>query len=439
MTILLSRTLRALRLAAVPLVVAACTRAAMPEVPVNSGPVLALVNGQWLLEGRFVPMTRYIVDGTLRDRSPARIDSTLDLRGGFVIPPFGEAHNHNVEPSARFDGLVARYLRDGVYYVANPNVLPRNRTALAGRVNTPASVDVSFAHGGLTGPGGHPIGIVRRNIARGIMTAADGDGAFYWEIADADDLARKWPTVLAQRADFLKVYLLYSEEYERRRTDTAAVGWRGLNPALLPDIVRRAHASSLRVAAHVETAADFRTAVAAGVDQLAHMPGFRGDEQVRLPDPARFTLTDADASDAARRGVTVVTTLGGAAEIDRAGADSLSRRALDALHRRNLTTLQRAGVRLAIGSDTYSDDSRAEARYLHSLGVFSDAALVQLWSHDTPRAIFPARKVGRLTAGSEASLLVLACNPHARFACTDSIALRIKDGRVLSPGSPSMP
>lgn len=161
------------------------------------------------------------------------------------------------------------------------------------------------------------------------------------------------------------------------------------------------------------------------------MPGFRGDEHVRLPEPALYTLTDADAREAARRGVVVVTTLGGAGEIDPAGPDSLTRRALDSLHRRNLARLRGAGVHLAIGSDTYRDDSKAEAHYLHGLGVFSDAALVRLWSHDTPRAIFPGRRVGRLDAGDEASFLVLGCDPLVHFACTDSIRLRVKDGRVL--------
>jgi hypothetical protein len=392
---------------------------------------LRLVNGQWLLGGRFLAVTRYAVGSTLRDHYAVRPDSTLDLHGGFVVPPFGEAHNHNIEASSRVDALIARYLRDGVFYVENPNVLPRNRAALAGKMNVPTGVDVIFANGGLTGSGGHPIEIVRRNIARGIWTAADGEGEFYWVVDNSADLARKWPAILAQRPDFIKVYLLYSEEYERRKTDSAFFGWRGLNPALLPEIVRRAHAARLRVAAHIETAADFRTAVSAGVDQVAHMPGFRGDERTRLPDPAPYTLTDADAREAARRGVVVVTTLGGAGELDPAGPDSLTRRALDALHRRNLATLRRAGVRLALGSDSYSDDSRAEARYLHTLGVFSDTALLQLWSRDTPRAIFPGRAVGRLESGDEASFLVLDCNPLVRFTCTDSIRLRVKDGLLL--------
>lgn len=436
--------LRPLRLALCAVSAAACARAApagdTPAAREVAAPrprtaALALVDGRWLIAGHFVPITRYVVDGTLRDRAPSPPDSTIDLHGAFVIPPFGEAHNHNLEASSRVGALIARYLRDGVFYVENPSVLPRSRAALAGKVNVPTGVDVAFANGGLTSPGGHPLEIVRRNVARGSWTEADGEGAFYWVLRDRDDLARKWPAILAQHPDFIKVFLLYSGQYELRKSDSAFFGWRGLNPALLPDVVARAHAASLRVAAHIETAADFRTAVAAGVDQVAHMPGFRGDERVQLPDPAPYLLTDADAREAARRGVVVVTTLGGAGELDPSGPDSLTRRALDALHRRNLATLRRAGVRLALGSDSYDDDSRLEAQYLHGLGVFSDTALVELWAQDTPRAIFPGRAIGRLESGDEASFLALTCDPLLRFACTDSIRLRVKDGRVL-PASP---
>ena len=403
-----------------------------------SGTTLAMVNGQWLLQGRFVARTRYVVDGTLRDGIRGKPDSTIDLQRAFVIPPFGEAHNHNIESSSRIDGVIARYLRDGVFYVENPDILPRSRFALAGKVNVPTGVDATFANGGLTSPGGHPLEIVSRNVERGSWTAADGEGAFYWEIATAGDIARKWPAILGQHPDFIKVYLLYSDQYERRMRDSTTIGWRGLDPSLLAEIVQRAHEASLRVAVHIEDAADFRTAVAAGADQIAHMPGFRGDERVQLADPAPYTLSDADARAAAQRGVVVVTTLGGAAELDPAGSDSVTRRALDALNRRNLTTLLRAGVRLAIGSDSYRDDSKAEAQYLHTLGVLSDSALVQLWSSETPRAIFPGRRIGTLAAGDEASFLALACDPLRSFACTDSIRLRVKDGRMLASPSPAV-
>jgi hypothetical protein len=399
--------------------------------------VVRLDGGRWLQGAGFVTGPRYIVDGVLRDRAPRAADTTLDLAGGWVVPPYGEAHNHNLEGSLRVRATIAQYLRAGVFHVQNPNVLPRARAALAELVNVPAGPDVTFANGGITGPGGHPLGLAQRNVARGAWTAADVEGAFLWSIADAADLARRWPAIVAGRPDFIKVYLLHADAYARRLADTATVGWRGLDPALLPDVVRRARAARLRVVAHVETASDFRLAVAAGADQIGHVPGFRGDERARLDDDAPYRLTDADARAAAARGTIVVTTLSGAADFDPAGPDSLRRRAFDALARHNLATLHRAGVRLAVGSDSYRDDSRGEVRYLRTLGVLPDTALLRLWWQDTPRAIHPARAVGSVEPGHEASFLVLGCDPLARFACVEDIRLRVKDGQVLTlPAAP---
>ena len=89
-------------------------------------------------------------------------------------------------------------------------------------------------------------------------------------------------------------------------------------------------------------------------------------------------------------------------------------------------------MRLAIGSDEYDDDSSGEIRYLASLGVFTDLELLRLWSESTPRAIFPARRVGCLTGGCEASFLVLAADPSADISRVGDIRLRVKDGVILA-------
>lgn len=395
-------------------------------------PVLALVGGSWLVGASFVERTGYTLDGVLTFVRPARVDSTIDLAGGYVVPPFGEAHNHNIEPSSRFDRTLARYLQDGVFYVKNPNNLPSARDALAGKVNVPTSIDVAFANGGLTGPGGHPVGVVQRNIERSIWTADDGEGVFYFTVADEAELARKWDQIVAGRPDFLKTYLLYSDTYEQRRGRPAYVGWTGLDPSLLPEIVRRAHDAGLRVSTHVETAADFHHAVMAGVDEIAHLPGFRGDTGVQLPDPRVYEISEADARRAARSGVVVVTTAGGVREIDVAGPDSLRRRSFDRLHTRNLRLLLGHGVKVAIGSDDYGDTSMGEAMYLHGLGAMDNLALLKLWAEATPQAIFPDRKVGCLREGCEASFLVLRGNPISDFRHVRDIVMRVKQGRLLS-------
>jgi imidazolonepropionase-like amidohydrolase len=413
------------------LIATACRRTA-PVGPAQY--VYELRDGKWLGADGFSAGTRYVIDERITRRRPARVDSVIDLASGWVVPPFGEAHNHNVDftTTRRTDSVLAQYLRDGVFYVKNPGSLPRGRDSLVGRINVPRGVDAVFANGLLTATGGHPTGLYLRNRARGGMTPADSDGGFLWILDSLPDLERKWPRILAGRPDFIKVVLVHSEEFARRRTDSAYFNWRGLDPALVPEVVRRAHAARLRVSAHVETAADFHAALVGGVDEINHIPGFRGDEHTRITEPARYQVTAEDAKLAAARGVWVVTTLSGFTALDPHGPDSLTRRAADSLAARNLRVLRAAGVHLAIGSDSYRDDSVQEAADLAALSVFTPLELLRLWSEATPRAIFPQRRVGCLDDGCEASLLVLAADPSADFANTKRITLRMKDGRLLN-------
>jgi imidazolonepropionase-like amidohydrolase len=402
-------------------------------VPARGATVYEVRDGSWLGPEGFDAGTRYVVNGRLSTSRPASVDSVIDLAGGWVVPPFGEAHNHNVSytTAPRTDALLARYVHDGVLYAQNPGDVPRGRDSLRGRVNRPGAVDVIFANGLLTATGGHPTGLYLRNRARGGMTESDGDGGFLWLIDSLPDLDRKWSRILAGRPDIIKTVLVHSEEFARRRSDTAFFNWRGLDPALLPEIVHRAHAAGLRVMTHVETATDFRVAVGAGADEIGHVPGFRGDEHEQLPSAAPYEITPADAREAARRGTWVITTLGGISSLDPNGPDSLRRRAFDRLATRNLRVLREAGVRIAIGSDAYRDDSVNEVRYLATLGVLDPLSLLRMWSEATPRAIFPTRRVGCLADGCEASFLVLRGNPAVDFSSTGRIVLRMKDGELI--------
>jgi imidazolonepropionase-like amidohydrolase len=402
-------------------------------VPARGATVYEVRHGSWLGSEGFDAGTRYVVNGRLSTSRPPSVDSVIDLAGGWVVPPFGEAHNHNVSytTAARTDALLARYVHDGVLYAQNPGDVPRGRDSLRGRVNRPGAVDVIFANGLLTATGGHPTGLYLRNRARGGMTESDGDGGFLWLIDSLPDLDRKWSRILAGHPDIVKTVLVHSEEFARRRSDTVFFNWRGLDPALLPEIVHRAHAAGLRVMTHVETAADFRVAVQAGADEIGHVPGFRGDEHEQLPSAAPYEITPADAREAARRGTWVITTLGGISSLDPNGPDSLRRRAFDRLATRNLRVLREAGVRIAIGSDAYRDDSVNEVRYLATLGVLDPLSLLRMWSEATPRAIFPTRRVGCLADGCEASFLVLRGNPAVDFSSTGRIVLRMKDGELI--------
>src|SRR5262249_61310566 len=82
------------------------------------------------------------------------------------------------------------------------------------------------------------------------------------------------PAILADHPDFIKGHLLYSEEFEKRRADPAYYGDKGLDPKVLSLLVAKAHSVGLLVSCHIETAQDFRNALAAGVDEINHMPGY---------------------------------------------------------------------------------------------------------------------------------------------------------------------
>ncbi|HEX8422235.1 MAG TPA: hypothetical protein VF634_02425, partial [Pyrinomonadaceae bacterium] len=101
-------------------------------------------NGRWFDGQKFVVRKFYTVGGRLTSKRPTRVDSVFNLNGKYVIPPFGEAHNHNVEWSneERFARTKRMYLEAGIFYVKNPNNLPRARAPLLGKINIPTSIDV---------------------------------------------------------------------------------------------------------------------------------------------------------------------------------------------------------------------------------------------------------------------------------------------------------
>ena len=136
-------------------------------------------------------------------------------------------------------------------------------------------------------------------------------------------------------ARFIKTNLWFSEEFAQRKNDPAYLGRKALDPALLPRVVRKAHASSLKVSARVVRGADFHNALAAGVDEIVHVPAALAVREVEEriyqlapgsldapamheiagalmrfnpADPSSLPVRGEDARLAARRGTVVITT-----------------------------------------------------------------------------------------------------------------------------------
>jgi imidazolonepropionase-like amidohydrolase len=405
------------------LALSGCVSTAAPPSPDRTAYV-----GAQVFDGESFQQRDLVVEsGRIIDAPAATAANRVDVSGSYIVPPFCEAHNHNLGLDDAVDETIARYLREGIFYVGTLSNLPAISDPLRGAYNTPQSVDTIFANGGLTGTGGHPVRLreflLDQGVYPGFTRETLADHA-YFIIDNEADLERRWPIIMGFRPDMIKILLLYSEEYERRRDDPAFFGQKGLNPALVPLIVERAHAAGLRAYAHIETGHDFHVAVEAGVDVIAHLPGYSAPTRI---DPA-------DARRAAERGVRLITTTV-IAENPRRRRSAEHSAAVRAAQIENLRTLRDAGVTLAVGSDEYDQTSSYEIANLRALNVFSNAELLRMWSSDCSTTLFPQRRLGALDAGYEASFLVLAGNPLENFDATASIRMTVKEGQILMIGS----
>jgi imidazolonepropionase-like amidohydrolase len=370
--------------------------------PSNAREAKRFANGHWYNGSGFEQREFFAIDGVLRERWEG--DATIvDLGGGWVVPGFGNAHSHGIG-NENYTVESERFVANGVFYVANPNSIASKSTAARESALATETVDARFANGGLTCSGGHPI-----QIFEDAPNSKHMAGDAYFVIDNSEMLDDRWPEVLAKEPDFLKVYLERSEHHAARKDDPAYYGKRGLDPQLVPEIVERAHAAGLRVAAHVTSRYDFQVAVEAGVDEIAHLP--------------LEPIEEADAHLAASLGTTVVTTA-----LSHRPSDGVSD--LDALHRSNLEILQRAGVPLVLGTDSQATVVD-EVLKLLSLGTLEATELLRMLVHDTPRWIFPDREIGRFVDGAEANFVVLESNPLEDITALRRIQARYKSGERL--------
>ncbi len=382
------------------------------------------VNGSWFNGQSFEEKTLYVAEGRLSLHNPGQIDSTIDLKNQYVIPPFGEAHNHNLESAWMLEQRINNYLMDGVFYVKMQSSIKKRVESVKNVLEKSPTVDITFAHAPLTATGGHPIRLRETFFDRGMFkgffnSKKEIEGHGYHIINNEDDLEKKWSIILADKPDFIKCNLLYSGEYELRKEDPAYFGKKGLNPYLLRKIVAKAHESGLRVSTHVNTGMDFHNAVIAGVDEINHMPARREASRIRKK----------DAKLAAEKGIVVVTTASLIKRLESAEPEKFEK--IKENMKENLRTLREHKVTLAIGSDVWGDNSSQEAAFLKELNLFTNLELLKMWAENSPKTIFPNRKIGELKEGFEASFLVLEGNPLENFSNVRRIKMRVKQGQIL--------
>jgi imidazolonepropionase-like amidohydrolase len=416
------------------------------QTPSPDSAVAEYRGARWFDGSRFVTGSRFVRAGRFVARPRRGADTVVSLAGRYVVPPYADAHTHS--PDARYNIAAIRdmYLRAGVFYVQVLGNSRVGRREIAADINTPTSIDAVFADMPVTAAGGHPqmlyegLGLFRAFPSTDVQRVQAArsrarEGEAYLTL---DSLAQLPAVVRRLRRDtvpLLKVMLLDTEHRRTMASDSLAAGSYGLDASVLRALVDSGHAMGRRVWAHVETAYDVQLAMDAGIDGLAHVPGY-GVASAPDSTVSRYLLPDALARRVGRSRIPVVTTIGLATG---ASSDSASRRRIDAVFVENIRRLAKHGAQLLTGSDTYADADiiRRDAELLNDVLGGNGAALLRLRAVTTARAIFPQRRIGQLAPGFEASFLALTCNPLERRACHVEIGERVKQGVLLAPLAPA--
>lgn len=399
--------------------------------------VVKFVNGRVFNGQHFQKQEFYIQEGIFSFREPARVDSVIDLGNGYVIPPFGDAHTHlfsRVEDFSKHNDL---FIKDGVFYAMNQDPIYTLTDTVIALAEQKSTVDISYTRGVVTASWNIVAGLYRQFGEQGMfgekksLQELDTKNVFLMD--DRNDLINKWPLLEEKNPDFIKIIIAFSEEQEKRKNNPGysfELGsysmTPGIDPELLTPLVNRAHMTGLRSSVHIETAADFRLAVKSGTDFIAHLPGSWqvGVEKTGYSDLNRWKITHGAAKQAAEKNVIVITTA--IPPEDTPHPDDYSE-----IHTHNIALLENRKVPIILGSDRFDKTIRAEVFYLKELGVFDNRTLLNRLTLDTPRAIFPDRKIGKITEGFEASFLVLEKNPLADIKHISTIRMRVKEGRLL--------
>lgn len=409
---------------------------------------IGLIGGNIFDGEKFVKKDLFIVDEKITFTKPGKLEKTINIENQFVIPPFGDAHTHSFYTDEDLESKINKNLAVGNFYVqvlTNPQ-----RSAVPAREKLKKSpLEVLFANGGLTSTLGHPF-FAFEPRAMGISgyywrsnetlakirksRLAENDG--YWFFDSKEDVDEKWEKYLAGKPDVVKIYLLDAKNQKNLSVEEKA-GFKGLLPEVAEYVVKKAHKAGLRVFAHIETADDLRLGTKIGVDGFAHLPGYSMDWNDSPEAAVKYDPTAEDFKNVAKKNIIITPTLSlskgysykwkadGTRELNVERANKVAAR-----QKKLLRLMLENNVPIALGSDESDGSFIKELLYIDEYNLLKPLTLLQI-AFETPRLMFPKRKIGKLEKGFEASFLVLGENPLENLEAIKNIKMRFKQGKLL--------
>jgi imidazolonepropionase-like amidohydrolase len=367
--------------------------------------------------------------GSIRIPPQARI---VPCDGLTALPGFIDSHTHldrDIHSALRV------FLQDGVTSIGNTGSSPELIEELhrAGRQAGAASAFV--AGPAITAPGGYPV--IR------------GDGSAARPVSTADEARAAVDELVARGVDFIKI-TQESFDFNYRSPGRLPV----LAPALIEAVTRRAHEYGLPVRSHVHHVDQLEVALAAGVDSVEHLlfplPPDTGYVELQRAGRLRLeALPDVDRriDRMVEAGVRLVPTIGSELISIRIGLPDLPEATLTGIEGLLIEVVRRfaaAGGRIALGSDWVGLPGvpaglpRQELYRLLAAGL-APVQVIEAATQGAAAVCGQAGRLGVLTPGLPADLLLVDGDPGADLAALDSLRAVLKNGRVVAGRLPVVP
>jgi len=410
------------------------------QTPLPSQKSYQFINGQWFSGKSFHRQIFYSASGVLTRRKPAKVDEVIDLKNGYVIPPFAEAHTHKLDIKSELAEQESRFIKEGTMYVTVLTNGASNATGNRRHFNKPGTIDVLYANGGISRTGQHPAFVYER-IASGIaqwwlpentkiiQSSRKEENNSYWFFDTIADVDKKWNAYVASQPDVVKIYL-----FDVKNNSPVQ---KSISEEVAAYVTKKAHDAGLRVAAHIETFDDLKIGLKIGVDIFAHLPHY--NYFFSREEPAQPTFTSKELKMIRKRNIVLIPTLSlneehaivrDASNNYQGKFDSVRFNEVVGFQKKTIRTLRNAGFVFAIGSDR--DSLTPELNYWVKNNIFDSSLALQTATVTTPQIMYPKRKIGLLKEGYEASFLVLEGNPLENFDAIKNIKLRFKQGYFLN-------
>jgi imidazolonepropionase-like amidohydrolase len=360
-----------------------------------------LINGSG---GPAIENATFVVEGT-RFTQVGRADAVkvpagatrVDLAGKTVIPAILDSHVHL---STTRDGLVEDLQRRAYYGVGAAMSLGQDAGDLAFQIRAEVI----------------PNGARFFTAGRGITMPEPGrNEAPYW-IQTADEGRKAVQELAARKVDIVKIWV-----------DDRNGKYPKLGPALYGPIIEEAHRRGLRVTAHIFYLDDAKGLMKAGIDAFAH--GVRDkdvdDELLALFKQRPNVIVVPNLAD---RGVktdmswlSATIQAGELQKLQAAATDRPDAQQTFALQARNLARMNKAGIRIAMGTDGNTPwGPHVEMADMVAAGMTPAQVIVA--STRNAAEMIGLKDAGTIDTGKSADFVVLDANPLDDIANTRRIS-----------------